>query len=116
MTSHRRRKAEDLPMSDDTPRRFPSAFRGVASGRTGVRGGPRLYNQLAGRGERHRALACFKKENADLSILDALGLEVIRALRAAVGFQVPAAELTNSRLFALDYQSPLSAPFARDHT
>ena len=61
-------------------------------------------------------LACLKNENGDLAILDALGLEVIRALRAAVGFQVPAAELTNSRLLALGYQSPLSALFARDHT
>jgi hypothetical protein len=34
-------------MSEDTSRRFPSVFKGVASGRTGVRGGPRLFNQLA---------------------------------------------------------------------
>jgi hypothetical protein len=34
-------------MSDDTPRRFPSAVKGVASGRAGVRGGPRLYSRLA---------------------------------------------------------------------
>ena len=33
--------------SDSAQRRFPSAFKGVASGRTGVRGGPRLFNQLA---------------------------------------------------------------------
>jgi hypothetical protein len=26
-------------MSDDTPRRFPSGLKGVAAGRTGVRGG-----------------------------------------------------------------------------
>jgi hypothetical protein len=31
----------------DTPRRLPSSFKGVASGHTGVRGGPRLYNHLA---------------------------------------------------------------------
>jgi hypothetical protein len=41
-------------MSDDTPRRFPSAFKGVASGRTGVRGGPRLYSQLADDRDRAR--------------------------------------------------------------
>jgi hypothetical protein len=41
-------------MSDDTPRRIPSAFRGVASGRTGVRGGPRLFNQLADDRDRAR--------------------------------------------------------------
>ena len=34
-------------MSDNTPRRFPSAFKGVASGRTGARSGPRLFNRLA---------------------------------------------------------------------
>jgi hypothetical protein len=33
------------PMSDDTPRRSPSAFKGVASGRTGVLGGSRRSNQ-----------------------------------------------------------------------
>jgi hypothetical protein len=34
-------------MSDDTQHRLPSVFKGAAFGRTGVRGGPRLYNQLA---------------------------------------------------------------------
>ena len=48
------RKNVGLPMSDDTPRRFPSAFKGVASGRAGVRGGPRLYNQLADDRDRAR--------------------------------------------------------------
>jgi len=41
-------------MNDDTPRRFPSAFKGVASGRTGVRGGPRFYRQLADDRDRAR--------------------------------------------------------------
>ena len=41
-------------MSDDTPHRFSSAFKGVASGRTGVRGGPPLYNQLADDRDRAR--------------------------------------------------------------
>ena len=41
-------------MSDDTPRRFPSAFKGVASGRTGARVGPRLFNQLADDRDRAR--------------------------------------------------------------
>jgi hypothetical protein len=39
--------------SDSAPRRFQSTFKGVASGRTGMRGGPRLFNQLAD--DRHRA-------------------------------------------------------------
>ena len=37
-------------------------------------------------------LRCLKNENVDLATLDALRLEVIRARRAAAGFQVPAAE------------------------
>jgi hypothetical protein len=41
-------------MSDDTPRRFPSALKGVASGRAGVRGGPRLYSRLADDHDRAR--------------------------------------------------------------
>jgi len=41
-------------MSDDTPRRFPSAFKDVASGRTGVHGGPRLYSRLADDRDRAR--------------------------------------------------------------
>jgi hypothetical protein len=41
-------------MSEDTSRRFPSVFKGVASGRTGVRGGPRLFNQLADDRDRAR--------------------------------------------------------------
>jgi hypothetical protein len=76
-------------------------------------------SQVAGRVPATNAafdLACLRNENGDRAILDALGLEVLRVLRAAVGFQVPAAELTNSRLFALGYQSPLSALFARGHT
>jgi hypothetical protein len=31
----------------DAPRRMPSSFKGVASGRSGERGGPWLYNQVA---------------------------------------------------------------------
>ena len=41
-------------MSEDTSRRFPSVFKGVASGRTGVRGGPRLFNQLVDDRDRAR--------------------------------------------------------------
>jgi hypothetical protein len=41
-------------MSEDTSRRFPTVFKGVVSGRTGVRGGPRLFNQLADDRERAR--------------------------------------------------------------
>ena len=41
-------------MSDDTPRRFPSAFKGVASGRTGAHAGPRLFNHLADNHDRAR--------------------------------------------------------------
>jgi len=36
------------PMSDDTPRRSPSAFKGVASGRTGVLGGSRRPTKPVG--------------------------------------------------------------------
>jgi hypothetical protein len=43
-------------MSDDIPRRFLSAFKGVASGRVGVRGGPRLFNQLADDRDRARPI------------------------------------------------------------
>jgi hypothetical protein len=40
----------------DTPRRMPRTLKGVASGRTGVRGGPRLYNELADDRDRARPL------------------------------------------------------------
>jgi hypothetical protein len=53
-TSDLSRKDVGLPMSDDIPRRFPSAFKGAASGCTRVRGGPRLYNQLADDRDRAR--------------------------------------------------------------
>jgi hypothetical protein len=42
------------PRSDSAPRRLPSASKGVASGRTGMRGGPRLFNQLAENRDRAR--------------------------------------------------------------
>ena len=38
----------------DTPRRMQSSFKGVASGRSGERGGPRLYNQVADDRDRAR--------------------------------------------------------------
>jgi len=38
---------EHRTIATDAPRRLLSSFKGVASGRTGVRGGPQLYNQLA---------------------------------------------------------------------
>jgi hypothetical protein len=41
-------------MSEDTSRRFPTVFKGVASGRIGVRGGPRLFSQLADDRDRAR--------------------------------------------------------------
>ena len=56
-------------MSEDTSRRFPSVFKGVASGRTGVRGGPRLYNQLADDRDRARptpSLAWPERPDPDL--------------------------------------------------
>jgi hypothetical protein len=46
-----RRTAETM---SDTPRRLPSSLKGVASGRTEVRGGARLYNQLADDRDRAR--------------------------------------------------------------
>jgi hypothetical protein len=59
------------PMSD-TPRRLPSSFKGVASGRTAVRGGSRLYNQLADDRDRARPapslarLAWLERPDPDL--------------------------------------------------
>ena len=41
-------------MSDETQCRLLLPFKGVASGRAGMRGGPRLFNQLAD--DRDRAL------------------------------------------------------------
>jgi hypothetical protein len=38
----------------DTPRRLPSSFKGVASGRTGASDGARLHNQLADDRDRAR--------------------------------------------------------------
>jgi len=38
----------------DTPRRLPSSFKSLASGRTRARGGARLYNQLADDRDRAR--------------------------------------------------------------
>ena len=75
-TSDLDRKDVGRSMSDDTPRRFPSAFKGVASGRAGVRGGRRLYNQLADDRDRARPaptlarLAWLERPDPDLERQD----------------------------------------------
>jgi hypothetical protein len=45
---------ENEKSMSDTSRRLPRSLKGVASGRSGVRHGPRLYNQLADDRDRAR--------------------------------------------------------------
>ena len=42
----------------DTPRRLPPSFKGVASGRTGMRDAARFHNQLADAIARDRRRVC----------------------------------------------------------